>query len=120
MTASIKIYADDVENTLLFDSSRATIPTLFARVNFSSADLVAFPSGPEIHGQRLAVAGIDTTKHFCLKMYGTNEAAERFITLNPKLLDGGWITLPRSSLASLQWIEKWRPSRFIIDVLETN
>ena len=63
MTATIKVYDDDIDNTLLFDSSRATIPVLFRRVDFTRASITTFGSGSSRYGL-LYVNGLDPTKHF--------------------------------------------------------
>ena len=57
MTASIRVYEDAVGNKLVFDSSKATIPTFYTKKVFKLSDIEVIGSGFDRYG-KVAVSGL--------------------------------------------------------------
>ena len=98
MTASIKIYADNIANTLLFDSSRATIPTLFRKHQFTYSDIVAVGSGSTVSG-KLYIAGLRKDVHILLPTYSDHLTVSNYIknytaTSNFGQVEDGVVNIP--------------------------
>ncbi|WP_034685699.1 hypothetical protein [Acinetobacter sp. 869535] len=78
MTASIKVYADDAANTLLFDSSGATIPTLFRIHQFTYSNIAAVGSGSNVSG-KIYIAGLRKDVHILLPTYSDHPTVSNYI-----------------------------------------
>lgn len=72
MTAGIKVYADDATNRLLFDSSVATIPTLFKTIKFTLNDIQVKGSGFSSYGY-IPLAGLDPLIHMAFATTGYDD-----------------------------------------------
>lgn len=123
MVASIKVYDDDVDNTLLFDSSRATIPVLFKRVDFTRAQITTFGSGFTRYGL-LYVNGLDPAKHFAFIIQ--SDDPELNSSLPSRLrrwvfaeLQVGQIRFSYDVLITMEWLLRYYPNAaYFITILE--
>ena len=127
MTASIKVYDDDVDNTLLFDSSRATIPVLFKRVDFTRASITTFGSGFTRYGL-LYVSGLDPTKHFAFTIQSDDPVLNSELPNNFRRwifaqLEPGQIRFSYDVLLNMEQISSssyYPNASYFINILEAN
>lgn len=125
MTATIKVYDDDINNTLLFDSSRATIPVLFRRVDFTRASITTFGSGFTRYGL-LYVNGLDPAKHFAFTIQSgdpvlNSELPDRLRRWIFAQLKPGQIRFSYDVLLNMEQLAPYYPNAaYFITILEAS
>lgn len=127
MTATIKVFDDDIDNTLLFDSSRATIPVLFRRVDFTRANITTFGSGFTRYGL-LYVNGLDPAKHFAFTIQSDDPVLNAELPNNFRRwifaqLEPGQIRFPYHVLLNMEQISAssyYPNASYFITILEAN
>lgn len=117
MTAGIKVYADDATNSLLFDSSVATIPTLFKTIKFTLNDVQVKGSGFSSYGY-MPLAGLDPLIHMAFAATGhTDEMTEtiyNWSSRNPYVtIVANGMTFHYLFLRGLQLLEQYEPNYVI-------
>ena len=123
MTASIKVYDDDVDNTLLFDSSRVTIPVLFRRIAFVRSQITTFGSGFNRYGL-LYVNGLDPAKHFAFIIQSddrvlNSELPDRLRRWVFAQLEVGQIRFSYDALLAMEQLAPYYPNAsYFITILE--
>lgn len=124
MVAAIRVYADTADNKLLFDSSKATIPTLFAKKTFKLSDITPVGTGYDQVG-RINVAGLDPTKHFSLSIQTDNSELNsslhtRGAQTHPNIHSGYFIITYEMYIA-LKWFNTYYPNAvYFVNLLELN
>ena len=122
MTAAIRVYDNTPENTLIFDSSRATIPTFFAQKKFKRADLTPVNIGGNTYG-RLNVPGLDSAVHYCLSIQATNSDVNTSIQQiqyqsNPDIYSG-YFLVHWGVYSVMSFWDKYYPSfDYFVNILE--
>ena len=119
----IRVYANNSSNTLLFDSSRATIPTLFVKKTFTLAQVTIVGSGFSSYG-KVSVAGLDPTKHFCFFMQSQDAAFNEDIAsrgTNKINIRSGYFEIPYAVLTDMLWLNTYYPNAsYFVIALEIN
>lgn len=122
MTAAIRVYDNTPDNRLIFDSSRATIPTFFTQKRFRRSDLTPVNIGGNTYG-RINVPGLDPAIHFCLSMQATNSDVNASIQQiqyqsNPDIYSG-YLMVYWAVYASMSFWEQYYPDfEYFVNILE--
>ena len=108
----IRVYANNSSNTLLFDSSRATIPTLFVNKTFTLSQVTVVGSGSSAYG-KVSVTGLDPTKHFSFSLQAQNTTLNEEIAFritSNVIIRSGYFELPYEMLTNMQWLNTYYPN----------
>ncbi len=122
MVASIKVYDDDANNTLLFDSSRATIPTFYTKKEFSLAEIQVVGTGYNQYG-RVNVAGLTPALHFCFSVQSANSVLNNDLPAMTSLIypsiEAGYLKIYYDLLIIMRLVDDKYPNvKYFVDILE--
>ena len=122
MTASIRVYDDTAANTLLFDSSKATVPVFFKKVTFTYSQITLVGTGFNKYG-RVNVTGLLSWVHFCFSIQSDNAELNTTVPsmtsrTTPTIFDG-YLKISYDLLLTLRWLHTYHPNAvYFVNILE--
>lgn len=122
MTASIRVYDDTVANSLLFDSSKATVPVFFKKTTFTYSQITSVGSGFSEYG-RVNVTGLISQVHFCFSIQSDNAELNTTVPsmtsrTTPTIFDG-YLKISYELLLTLRWLHTYYPNAvYFVNILE--